>query len=160
MTTPPIAPEGEGTVWRSECCNAPIVILRSDTSVFDYAPQEPSEALEEELEGHGVGDGSEFWMDDYVRVYHHACACCRQFTGDPWIEENLDKEAMKTELTRLRERERELVEVLKSAKREIKRLSENGTDRILFLGGKCDPWEKTAEITISRAGIDAALAKP
>lgn len=83
---------GSEDVWRSECCAAPIVIVRSDTSVFDYCSQEPSEKLEAELESHDVSEGSEFWMDDYVRIHHHACSKCRTFIGEPWIEETLDSE--------------------------------------------------------------------
>lgn len=90
MKTPGTDLRGADDVWRSDCCGAPVVILRSDTSVFDYCSQEPSKELEAELESHDVSEGSEFWMDDYVRIHHHACAKCREFIDRPWIEEELD----------------------------------------------------------------------
>jgi len=52
-----------------------------------------------------------------------------------------------------------LLDALKAAKREIESLAQSGTQRILDLGGDCDPWEATAEATLRRAGITAALAQ-
>lgn len=59
-----------------------------------------------------------------------------------------------------RQLERELAGlrgVLRNAKREISSLAQLGTERIQSLGGDCDPWEMTAEITLRRAGITEAL---
>ena len=114
------SPSSCSEVWRSECCGAPVVIVRSDTSVFDYCDQQPDESESAELESHDVGEGSEFWMDDYVRIHHHACAKCRNFIGEPWMEETLDSER----------RMREMVSMI--ARMEI---SEDAEDSIATING-------------------------
>ncbi len=51
-----------------------------------------------------------------------------------------------------------LLAALEAARRQIQALAQSGTERIRELGGECDQWERTAEMSIRRAGIDAAIA--
>lgn len=50
------------------------------------------------------------------------------------------------------------VTALWAARKQLELMAQTGTDRILELGGGCDPWMKTAAVAIESAGIDAAIS--
>ena len=74
----------------SECCGAPVIMVRADISEFLF-----TESSYEERPGllarldrdYSVAEQSAFWQIDDVRVYLDCCAQCRKRVRGPWIDE-------------------------------------------------------------------------